>query len=81
MPRAKTEQEQFKAIITDKKGKEINFGDKVVFKHLDSQYYMYGSFDCAKSGIGAFKLELRNELSEKIIFQLMSYRTYEKDSD
>ena len=52
-----------------------------MFKHLDSQYYMYGSFDCAKSGIGAFKIELRNELSEKIIFQLMSYRTYEKDSD
>lgn len=55
-PRAKTEEEQFKAIITLKRGKNISFGDRVVFRHVDSQYYMYGSFDCATSGIGAFKI-------------------------
>jgi len=42
---------------------------------------MYGSFDCARSGIGAFRLDLRPELSEKLIFQLKSFRTYEKDGD
>lgn len=80
-PRAKTEEEQFKALVSEKRGKVISFKDKVIFRHLDSQYYMYGSFDCASSGVGAFKIELKKELSEKIIFQLMSYRTYEKEGD
>lgn len=62
-PRAKTEEEQFKAIITEKRGKNIAFGDKVIFRHVDSQYYINGSFDCASSGIGAFKIELKKELS------------------
>lgn len=81
LPRAKTEQEQFKALIEEKRGKPIFFGDKVVFKHLDSKHFIYGSFDCAQSGIGAFKIDLREELSEKLVFQLLSYRTYEKDGD
>jgi hypothetical protein len=55
-PRAKTEEEQFKAMCLDKRGKGISFGEKVIFRHLDSQYYIYGSFDCASSGIGAFKI-------------------------
>lgn len=55
-PRAKTEEEQFKAMCVDKRGNGISFGEKVIFRHLDSQYYMYGSFDCASSGIGAFKI-------------------------
>lgn len=80
-PRAKTEEEQFRTMIDEKKGNSIFFGDKVVFKHLDSKHYMYGSFDCAQSGIGAFKIDLRKELSEKLVFQLFSYRTYEKDGD
>ena len=80
-PRAKTEEEQFKAVIQDKRGKNISFGDKVIFRHVDSQYYIYGSFDCASSGIGAFKIDLRKELSEKIIFQLYAHRTYEKEGD
>lgn len=80
-PRAKTEEEQFKAIVREKRGKNISFGDKVIFRHFDSQYYIYGSFDCATSGIGAFKIDLKKELSEKIIFQLVAHRTYEKDGD
>jgi len=42
--------------MTEKRGKVISFGDKVIFRHVDSQYYIYGSFDCAVSGIGAFKI-------------------------
>ena len=55
-PRAKTEEEQFKTIINEKRSNNISFGDRVVFRHVDSQYYIYGSFDCATSGIGAFKI-------------------------
>lgn len=68
-------------MISEKRGKYISFGDKVVFKHVDSQYYMSGSIDCASSGIGAFKIKLRKELSEKNVFMLRSYRTYEKEGD
>jgi hypothetical protein len=68
-------------MCVDKRGNGISFGEKVIFRHLDSQYYMYGSFDCASSGIGAFKIELKKELSEKVIFRLLSFRTYEKDGD
>jgi hypothetical protein len=41
--RAKTEQDQFKALIDEKKGKPIFFGDKVVFRHLDSKHFIYGT--------------------------------------
>ncbi len=67
--------------MREKRGKNISFGDKVIFRHFDSQYYIYGSFDCATSGIGAFKIDLKKELSEKIIFQLVAHRTYEKEGD
>jgi hypothetical protein len=67
--------------VREKRGKNISFGDKVIFRHFDSQYYIYGSFDCATSGIGAFKIDLKKELSEKIIFQLVAHRTYEKEGD
>lgn len=43
-------------MCADKRGNNISFGEKVIFRHLDSQYYMYGSFDCASSGMGAFKI-------------------------
>jgi hypothetical protein len=79
--RAKTEQDQFKALIEEKKGKLIYFGDKVVFRHLDSKHFIYGSEQCAESGIGAFKIILREELSEKLIFELLPFRTYEKNGE
>ena len=63
LQRAKTEEEQFKTMISEKRGKYIYFGDRVVLKHVDSQYYISGSIDCAPSGIGAFKIKLRKELS------------------
>lgn len=81
LARSKTEEERFKTMIADKRGNNISFSDKVIFRHLDSQHYLYGSFDCAASGIGAFKIELRKELSEKIVFKLIAYRTYEKEGD
>ena len=56
-PRAKTEADQFTAMIAEKRGKYISFGAKVIFRHVDSGYYLYGSWDCASAGIGAFKIE------------------------
>ena len=46
-------------MIDEKRGNPIFFGDKVVFKHLDSKHFISGSFDCAQSGIGAFRIDLR----------------------
>ena len=34
-PRAQTEEDQFKAIISEKRGNTISFGDKVIFKAED----------------------------------------------
>ena len=79
--RAKTEREQFEAIVAKKKGEDIYFGAQVVFKHIDSGYYICGSEDCARSGVGAFKIFLSPHLSSDIVFTLLSNRTYEKEGD
>ena len=64
-----------------KKGEDICFGAEVVFKHIDSEHYICGSHDCAKSGVGAFKIFLSPNLSSDIVFTLLSNRTYEKEGD
>lgn len=79
--RAKTEREQFEDIVMKKKGEDIYFGAEVVFKHIDSEHYICGSHDCAKSGVGAFKIFLSPNLSSEIVFTLLSNRTYEKEGD
>ena len=68
-------------MIAQKRGEIIYFGAQVVFKHYDSGYYITGCFECARSGIGAFKIYLSPTLSSEIIFNPQSRRTYEKDGD
>ena len=68
-------------MIAQKRGEIIYFGAQVVFKHYDSGYYITGCFECARSGIRAFKIYLSPTLSSEIIFKLQSRRTYEKDGD
>lgn len=37
-------------------GEYINFGDDVIFKHVDSNAYLSGSVRCSDGGLGSFKV-------------------------
>jgi hypothetical protein len=39
-----------------KMGEFINFGDDVIFKHVDSEAYLSGSVRCSDGGLGSFKV-------------------------
>ncbi len=52
-----------------------------MFRHVESQEYLCGVLKAADIGEGAFKLELRAELSSQILFQIRSHRTYEHEGN
>lgn len=37
---------------------EVLFGAEIVLKHIDSEYYLVGSYNCSEFCTDAFKLEL-----------------------
>ena len=42
---------------------DILFGSETVFKHVDSDYFLVGSYNCSEFSTDAFKLELSEHLS------------------
>jgi len=55
---------------------EIHFGSNVIFKHMDSEKYLFGSYHCSEFSMDAFKLKLSEQLSSHTIFKLCPYQTY-----
>lgn len=58
---------------------EIIFGSEVIFKHIDSDQYLLGSYKCSEFSTDAFKLELTKYLSSLAIFKIQPYHSYQKD--
>ena len=79
--RLEGEKEQYEQIISTKTSELINFGDDVIFKHVDSGAYLSGSVRCSEGGLGSFKVELSDSLSSILVFKLLPFRSYEKEGD
>lgn len=47
-------------------------------KHIDSESYLSGCFECSQGGIGGFKIILTERLSSQIIFRVESYQSFLK---
>ncbi|CAK78094.1 unnamed protein product (macronuclear) [Paramecium tetraurelia] len=77
--RVSTEASQYYTIIQSRMHEEILLGAEVVFKHVDSQRYLFGSYDCSEVAMDAFKLKLSPQLSSHTIFKLAPYQTYQKE--
>ncbi|CAD8065958.1 unnamed protein product [Paramecium primaurelia] len=77
--RVQTEASQYYTIIQSRMHEEILLGAEVVFKHVDSQRYLFGSYDCSEVAMDAFKLKLSPQLSSHTIFKLAPYQTYQKE--
>jgi inositol 1,4,5-triphosphate receptor type 1/inositol 1,4,5-triphosphate receptor type 3 len=84
--RLKTESDQYKLVMQTKMNEEIIFGSEVLFKHIDSDQFLLGSFILATTSLGsykcsefstdAFKLELTKYLSSQAIFKIQPYHSY-----
>lgn len=61
--RLRTEADQYKLVIQNKMNEEVLFGAEIVLKHVDSEYYLVGSYNCSEFCTDAFKLELSPYLS------------------
>lgn len=68
--RLKTEADQYKLVMALKMNEEILFGSEVLFKHIDSEQYLLGSYKCSEFSTDAFKLELTTYLSSLAIFKI-----------
>lgn len=77
--RLKTEADQYKLVMTHKMNEEILFGSEMIFKHIDSDQYLLGSYKCSEFSTDAFKLELTKYLSSQAIFKIQPYHSYQKD--
>ncbi|CAD8077595.1 unnamed protein product [Paramecium sonneborni] len=77
--RAQTEASQYYTTIQSRINEEILFGAEVVFKHQDSQRYLFGSYVCSEVAMDSFKLKLSPQLSSLTIFKLAPYQTYQKE--
>lgn len=56
MARAQAEKEQYETVAKTRFGDFIHFGEDVIFKHVDSGFYLSGSVRCSDGGLGAFKV-------------------------
>ncbi|CAD8078308.1 unnamed protein product [Paramecium sonneborni] len=77
--RVQTEASQYYTTIQSRMHEEILFGAEVVFKHQDSERYLFGSYVCSEVAMDAFKLKLSPQLSSHTIFKLAPYQTYQKE--
>ncbi|KAM3129578.1 hypothetical protein pb186bvf_018329 [Paramecium bursaria] len=77
--RMKTEQEQYDLIIQSRMNEDIIFGAEVIFRHLDSGYWLQGSYQCSEFAIDAFKLMIVDQLNTQILFRLMPHQKYQKE--
>lgn len=77
--RLKTEADQYKLVMSHKMNEEIIFGSEVLFKHIDSDQYLLGSYKCSEFSTDAFKLELTKYFSSLGIFKIQPYHSYQKD--
>lgn len=78
-PRIKTEANQYHIIKLHRFNEEIIFGAEVMFKHIDSDQYLMGSYQCSEFSPDAFKLQLTDLLSSQNIFKLQPYQTFQKE--
>ena len=65
-------------VLCSKKGKQVCFGDLVIFKHADSDRYLSGTIEPSGGSNGAFLVEVTTELKEILIFRMLPFRSYEK---
>ena len=54
--RAEAERQQYEVVSKTRLGDYIQFGEDVIFKHVDSEAYLSGSVRCSDGGLGAFKV-------------------------
>jgi inositol 1,4,5-triphosphate receptor type 1/inositol 1,4,5-triphosphate receptor type 3 len=74
--RIKTEADQYRMIMQNRFNEEIIFGSEVVFKHIDSEQYLHGSYECSDFSTDSFKLKLAPLLSSLSVFKLSPYQTF-----
>jgi inositol 1,4,5-triphosphate receptor type 1/inositol 1,4,5-triphosphate receptor type 3 len=58
---------------------EIVFGAAVIFRHVDSEQYLQGSYECSEFATDAYKLQLAAHLSSLVTFKLMPYQTFQQE--
>jgi hypothetical protein len=66
----------FLSYIHRKMGEYVKFGEDVVFRHVDSLDFLSGSVRCSDGGLGAFKVELSDQLSQNLVFKLYPFRSF-----
>lgn len=57
--------------------KNICFGNSVIFKHIDSGFYVTGTIRPSTGSNGAFTLQVSKLLSDSLVFKVLPYRSFE----
>jgi inositol 1,4,5-triphosphate receptor type 1/inositol 1,4,5-triphosphate receptor type 3 len=75
----RTESDQYNIIIQNRFNEEIIFGAEVIFRHIDAEEYLFGSYQCSDFSTDAFKVQLVKLLSSSTVFQLLPYQTFQQE--
>ena len=75
----RNEADQYNNIIQSRFDDEILFGAEVIFKHIDSEEYLFGSYQCSDFSTDAFKVQLVKLLSSSTVFQILPYQTFQQE--
>lgn len=73
--------EQYLSIVQSKINEEVLFGQEIVFKHVDSEEFLSGSYTCSEFSTDAFKVELQSIISSDSLFKLKPFNTYQKEGN
>ncbi|CAD8193240.1 unnamed protein product [Paramecium pentaurelia] len=77
--RLKTELNQYFSFVETKMDEEVLFGQEIVLKHYDSEYFLVGSYKCSEQSMEAFQVSLSSKPSSQALFRIEAYQTYQKD--
>jgi len=58
---------------------EVLFGAEIVLKHVDSEYYLSGTYNCSEFCTDAFKLQMSQYLSTHAIFKILPSYSYQQE--
>lgn len=60
---------------------EVVYHASIIFRHVETGWYLRGFLEAAQSGEGSFKLAMTKDLSGELTFQIQSHRSYENEGN
>lgn len=55
---------------------EVLFGQEIVLKHFDSEYFLVGSYKCSEQSMESFQVSLSSKPSSQALFRIEAFQTY-----